>query len=87
MKITIRCGVSDGGKPHGQKIGEIDRPGFPGPRWFRGGDYDGLRLAERQHACPKHGAVYIHNEDLLRLALKPNPPVIMAVREAARDHA
>jgi hypothetical protein len=77
VKITIRCGALDGGKPHGNEVGQIERDGFP-DLWFRGGNYDGLRWEERHHTCPKHGELQIHDEDVLRLALNPSPPVIMA---------
>jgi hypothetical protein len=80
VKLTVRCGVSDGGKPCGHKVGAIDKPGFPGPLWFRGGDYDGLQWEERHYRCPKHGALLVHEEDLLRRALNPRRPVIMAMR-------
>jgi hypothetical protein len=80
VKITVRCGVSDGGRPCGRTLGAIAREGFAGPEWFRGGDYDGLEWWERQYECPKHGTLQIHDEDLLRRALNPKRPVIMAHR-------
>jgi hypothetical protein len=74
VKITIRCGVSDGGKPCGRNLGAIESEGFPGPEWFHGGNYDRLRWDERHYVCPRHGAVQIHEEDLLRRALNPARP-------------
>ena len=64
MKIDVRCRVSDGGKPCRKNIGTIEREGFPGPLWFRGGNYDVLRWEERHYVCPKHGAMQVHDEDL-----------------------
>jgi hypothetical protein len=85
VKITVRCGVSDRGKPCGRELGaKIQREGFPGPQWFRDGDYERLRWEERHRTCPKHGAVQVREEDLLRLALNPEPPVIMAKLVRAR---
>lgn len=76
MKITVRCGVLDGGKPHGNDVGTILRDDLD----FAHGvvTFDRLREDERHHVCGKHGALQVHDEDLLHLALKPNPPVIMA---------
>jgi hypothetical protein len=46
-----------------------------GPGWFRGvNDYDGLRWEERFYECRKHGALQVHDEDLLRRALNPERP-------------
>ena len=79
MKITVRCGVSDGGKSCGNQVGTIQRRGFPGPMWFRDGtDYDGLRWEERHYVCPKHGALQVHDEDLLHRALNPERRWILA---------
>lgn len=71
MKITVRCGVFDGRKPCGRNLGTIKRKGFPE-------NHDGLLWEERHYTCLKHGALQVHDEDLLRLALNPSPPVIMA---------
>jgi hypothetical protein len=70
VKIDVRCGFG-GGKPCGNKVGTIEREGFPGPLWFRGGNYERLRWEERDYTCDKHGALEVYEEDLLRLALKP----------------
>ena len=79
MKIDVRCGVSDGGKPCRRKVGMIERRGFPGPLWFRSGnDYDGLRWEERHYSCGKHGALQVHDEDLLHRALNPGRRWIVA---------
>ena len=75
MKITVRCGVSDGGKPCRRKLGTIERD----TPWFRGGnDYDGLLWEERHYPCPKHGAMQVHDEDLVRRALNPSRRWIVA---------
>ena len=70
MTITVRCGATDGGKPCGNNVGEIERTGLP--------ENYGLLWEERHYTCPKHGALQVHEQDLLRLALNPLPPVIMA---------
>jgi hypothetical protein len=62
--------VSDGGKPCGRKVGTLDKSGFP-DEWFRNGNYDRLTDEERHYHCPKHDALQIHEEDLLRRALNP----------------
>jgi hypothetical protein len=85
VKLPVRCGVLDGGKPCRAQLGKIDRPGFPGPEWFRDGNYERLRWEERHYVCSKHGAVQVHEEDLLRRALNPSRRVILAVRNSARD--
>ena len=83
MRITVRCGVFDGGKPHGSELGTIIR----GPGWFRGAnDYDGLRWEERFYECPKHGALQVHGENLLHAALNPDRHVIMATRVGGMPH-
>jgi hypothetical protein len=76
VKITVRCGVFDRGKPHGREVGAIPREDLD----FAEGrvSFDRLRWKERHYKCDKHGDLQVHDEDLLRLALKPNPPVIMA---------
>ena len=61
MKIDVRCGFG-GRKPCGNWVGEIDREGFPGPLWFRGGNYDRLRWEERDYNCDKHGALQVYDE-------------------------
>lgn len=76
MKITIRCGAFDGGKPCGNRLGMIEREDLDFARGFV--TFDRLRWEERHYDCLKHGAMQIHDEDLLRLALNPSPPVIMA---------
>jgi hypothetical protein len=48
MKLTVRCGVWDGGKPCRNEVGRIERRGFP-DLWFRGGNYEGLRWEERHY--------------------------------------
>jgi hypothetical protein len=60
VKIAVRCPVFDGGKPHGRKLGTIVRETLPGPR---------LRWDERYYRCDKQGAMQVHDEDMLRLAL------------------
>jgi hypothetical protein len=60
------------------KLGTIEREGFPGPEWFRGGNYEGLRWEERHYTCPKHGPVQVHEADLLHAALNPSRRRIMA---------
>jgi hypothetical protein len=85
VKITIRYGVFDGGKPCGREVGSLDIPGFPGPEWFRGvGDYDRLQWDERHYVCPKHGALQIHEEDLLHKALNPGRPAVAGSRSSPR---
>ena len=76
MKITVRCGVFDRGKPCGREVGTIRREDLD----FAEGvvNFGRLRWEERHYVCPKHGAMQVHDEDLLHLALKPSPPVIMA---------
>jgi hypothetical protein len=59
-----------------RELGTIKRRGFP-DLWFRDGDY-GLRWEERHYVCRKHGAMQIHEEDLLRRALNPSRRDIMA---------
>lgn len=76
MKITVRCGVLDRGKPHGREIGAFSREDLDFARGVF--TFEMLRWEERHYTCPKHGAMQVHDEDLLRLALKPSPPVIMA---------
>lgn len=82
MKIIVRCGAGDGGKPCGGKLGTIELEGFPGPEWFRDGNYDRLAWEERHYVCPKHGAMQVHEAELLHLALiaggRPNRRMIMA---------
>jgi hypothetical protein len=70
MKIDVRCGFGVG-KPCANWVGEIEREGFPGPLWFRDGNYDRLRWDERDYVCDKHGMLEVYDEDLLRLSLKP----------------
>jgi hypothetical protein len=87
VKLTVRCGVFDGGKPCGNSVGAIERDGFPGPQWFKGGNYDRLRWEERHYACDKHGDLQIHDEDLLHLALKPRKRYsVMATRVRGMAH-
>jgi hypothetical protein len=76
VKITVRCGVLDRGKPCGREVGTIKRKDLD----FAEGrfTFDELRWEERHSTCDKHGAMQVHDEDLSRLALKPSPPVIMA---------
>jgi len=76
VKITVRCGASNGGRPHGRKLGETKRHDLD----FAHGvvTFDRLRWEERHYECTDHGAMQVHDEDLLRLALKSNPPVLMA---------
>ena len=71
--------VPDGGRPHGRELGTIERDD---PWWRGSNDFDRLRWEERFYTCPKHRELQIHDEDLLRLALNPRPPVIMASRKA-----
>jgi hypothetical protein len=70
VKIPVRCGVFDGGRRCARPLGAIERAGFPGPEWFRGGDYDRLEWSERHWICPKHGSVQIHEAELLHEAMK-----------------
>ena len=77
MKIDVRCGVLDGGKPCRKIIGTIKRQGFPDP-WFRNGNYDVLRWEERHYVCDKHGPMQVHDEDLLHRALNPSRRDIIA---------
>lgn len=78
MRLHVRCGVMDRGKPHGIELGEpIDVPGFP-DQWYRAGNYERLRWENRFWNCPKHGALQIHEADLLRRALNPRKPVLLA---------
>jgi hypothetical protein len=87
LKIDVRCGVFDGGKPCGNSVGTIERDGFPGPQWFKGGNYESLRWEERHYACDKHGDLQIHDEDLLQLALKPRKRYsVMATRVRGMAH-
>ena len=79
MRITVLCGVAD--ESCRRKLGTIQPEGFPGPEWFRGGNYDRLRWDERHYVCPKHGALQIHEEGLLRRSLNPGRPVIMATKD------
>ena len=76
MKITIRCGALDGGKPHGNEVGQIEREDLDYAKGVV--TFGRLRWEERHHTCPKHGALQVHEQDLLHLALNPSPPVIMA---------
>lgn len=79
MKLTVLCGVKD--ESCRSKLGAINVPGFPGPEWYRDGNFERLRWDERHYVCPKHGALMIHEEGLLRRALNPGRPVIMATRD------
>lgn len=83
MKITVRCGVSDGGKPCGNELGAIPREDLD----FAHGvfTFERLRWEERHYECDKHGPVQVHDEDLLRRALNPRRPVIMARRAVDRS--
>ena len=58
MKLTVLCGVKDGGgKTCARKLGAINVPGFPGPKWYRGGNYEGLRWDERDtYAATRDGS-------------------------------
>jgi hypothetical protein len=76
VKITVRCGVSDGGKPCRNNLGAFARDDLDFDRGVV--TFDRLREEERHYVCPKHGAMQVHDEDLLRLALNPSPPVVMA---------
>jgi hypothetical protein len=70
MRLTVRCGVTDGGRPCGNELGTIDRPGFPGAEWWRGGNYDRLTWEERFWECPSHGTVELDDSELRIRALK-----------------
>ena len=60
------------------KLGAIERESFP-DLFYRGqNDYDGLRWEERHYTCPKHGALQVHDQDLLHAALNPKRRRIMA---------
>lgn len=76
MKITVRCGVLDGGKPCGNELGAITREDLD----FAHGvfTFAPLRWEERHYVCDKHRGLQIHDQDLTHLALNPSPPVIMA---------
>jgi hypothetical protein len=69
VKLPVRCGVLDGGKPCGRKLGTIERDTLPGLP---------LRWEERHYVCPKHGAMQIHEQDLLHRTLNPSRRVLMA---------
>jgi hypothetical protein len=75
VKLTVRCGAFDGSCR--RELGTIDLKGFP-DHWFRGGNYDRLRDDQRHYVCPKHGAMQIHETDVLHRALNPGRPWIMA---------
>jgi hypothetical protein len=76
VKITVRCGVLNGGKPCGRRLEpQIEREDLNFAKGIV--TFDPLRWQERFYDCPKHGAMQVHDEDLLRLALNPSPPVIM----------
>jgi hypothetical protein len=51
-----------------KKLGTIERKEASGP----------LRWEERHYVCPKHGAVQVHEQDLLHAALNPSRRRIMA---------
>jgi hypothetical protein len=76
VKIDVRCGVSDGGKPCRNKLGAIEREDLD----FAHGvvTFDRLRWEERHYVCPKHGAMQVLDEDLLHRALNPSRRVIVA---------
>jgi hypothetical protein len=77
VKITVRCGAFDRGKPCGRKLsGTIEREDLDYAKGVV--TFDRLRWEERHYTCPKHGAMQVHDEDLLRLAMNPSRPVIMA---------
>lgn len=82
MKIDIRCGMSDGGGPHGKELGAIQRQDLD----FAAGrfTFQRLRWDERDYTCDKHGALQIHDEDLLRLALKPRKRYSIMARSVRR---
>jgi hypothetical protein len=83
VKITVRCGVLDGGKPCGKELGAIEREDLD----FANGvfTFERLRWDERFYRCLKHGPLQIHDEDLLHRALNPRRPVIMARRAVDRS--
>jgi hypothetical protein len=72
VKITVRCGV----KSCRKELGTFEREDLD----FAHGvfTFERLREEERHYECDKHGPMQILDEDLLRLALNPSPPVIMA---------
>jgi hypothetical protein len=80
VKLWVRCGELDGGKQCGLELDTIDVPGFPGPVWFRGGNYERLRPEERFFECPQHGPVQIHETDLLNRSLKTGRDAVRAKR-------
>jgi hypothetical protein len=85
VKLPVVCGVKDGaGKTCMKDLGEIDLPGFPSSSWYRNGEYQRLRWDERDYDCPKHGAVQIHEVDVLHEALRPGPPRRQRVLRAKR---
>jgi len=75
VKIDVRCGFG-GGKPCGNKVGTIPRDDLD----FANGvvTFDRLRWEERHYSCPKHGALQVHDEDLLHPALNPGRRDIIA---------
>ena len=70
MKITIRCGVFDGGKPHGKELGAIKRQDLDLAEGRV--TFDRLRWEERLYKCPDHGAMQIHDEYALDAASEVN---------------
>jgi hypothetical protein len=76
VKITVRCEVLDGGKPCGNKVGAIARDDLDFARGVV--TFERLRWEERHYVCPDHGQLQVLDEDLLRRALNPSRPVIMA---------
>jgi hypothetical protein len=91
VKLTVLCGVKDGGEPHRRKLDEIDLPGSPDDAWLRDRKYR-LTWEQRFHDCPKHGTVEIHEMDVLHEALNDGVSkdgrsgrkrVVMAMRPGA----
>jgi hypothetical protein len=74
MKLPVVCGIKDGGKTCFVELGVIDLPGFPSSSWYQDGRYQRLKWDERDYDCPKHGALQIHEVDVLHEALRPGPP-------------
>ena len=76
MRLDVRCGVLDGGKPCSNKVGAIKRRDLD----FAHGvvSFDPLRWEERFYSCPKHGALQIHDQNLSYRALNPSRRDIIA---------
>jgi hypothetical protein len=78
VKITVRCGVFDGGSQCGRELGAFAWDTWPGPLWIHGGtDYDGGLSDELHFDCTKQGTTRTYNDDV-RPAIEAGRRVIMA---------